>query len=85
MPTADGRPSMIDVMKRMADEDDEELMLFPLSNIVEAKKVRAGTNVTIGVPPNISVFDIMNGKFVGGLFLIDKEWALQLQKEMGEE
>ena len=77
--------SMIDVLKRMADEDDEALMLFPLSNLVRAKKVRAGTDVTIGVGPEVSIFNIMNGKYIGSLFLIDKEKALEWQKKMEGE
>jgi hypothetical protein len=60
------------VLKAMADANDDRLTLAPLSNIISARKVKAGTQVTIGVGGNI-VGAIANGELVGGLILVRRE------------
>jgi hypothetical protein len=72
------------VFLRMAKTDDQALRLAPLSNVLNMKVVKAGTQVTIGVSGN-ALHGIMNGKFVGGLLLCDIERFDQLKAEMEQE
>jgi len=74
-----------EVFQRMKELDDAALRLAPLSNIIKARAVKAGTKITIGWPGNI-VGEILNDKFVGGLLLVDKARfdALKLEME-GDE
>lgn len=63
-----------DVFSEMVRSDNKALKMAPLSNILRAnygQRVR-GTQVTIGVDGNI-IGDILHGKYVGGLILVDKE------------
>lgn len=59
-----------DVLKRMG-ELNRKIQLAPLGNIVNVRKVKAGTQVTIGVGGDV-VGSIAAGDFVGGLILADK-------------
>jgi hypothetical protein len=70
----------------MMRADNQALKLAPLGNILGAdynQKAR-GTKVTIGVDGNI-VGDILNGKFVGGLILVDKVEFERVKKEMEQD
>lgn len=59
-----------------------DIRLAPLSNVTNLKKVRAGTQVTIGVEGDVVAAIGIEGKYVGGLILADKEQFNALVKEM---
>jgi hypothetical protein len=59
-----------DVMKEMAKRNGK-IMLSPLNNITNVRKVKAGTQITIGVAGDV-VGKIALGEMVGGLILCDK-------------
>ena len=74
--------SAIDVLKRMVDTDDPKIELASLgTNLLNLKKVKHGTEVTIGVSGD-RVGSIYNGKYVGGLILADKERFEEVKAEM---
>lgn len=72
-----------DVLKRMGSRSGK-VQLAPLGNIISAKMVKAGTQVTIGVGGNI-IHGIMNGEYVGGLILADKAEFEATKSEMEAE
>ena len=72
--------SSFDVLKVMS-ERDMDIRLAPLENIAELKKVKAGTEVTIGVEGDL-VGAIFNGKFVGGLILADRDQFQRVKQEL---
>ena len=72
--------SNFDVLKTMSQRG-MSVQLAPLDNIVELRKVKAGTNVTIGVAGDV-VGAIYNNKFVGGLILADAEQYRQIKNEL---
>jgi hypothetical protein len=61
-----------EVLKEMGTRD-MKIGLSPLDNIVNLKKVKHGTEVTIGVAGNLVAALGIEHKFVGGLILADKE------------
>lgn len=74
-----------DVLKRMGETCGDKLQLAPLDNITNLRKVRTGTEVTIGVAGDvISVLGIEH-RFVGGLILADKATFDALKAEMQRE
>jgi hypothetical protein len=68
----------------MTDRDDKALKLAPMSNIMQARKVKAGTKVTIGVEGNV-VAQILTRQFVGGLILCDRSRYEEVKAEMEAE
>jgi hypothetical protein len=73
-----------DVLKRMS-ERSLDVRLAPLGNITNLKKVKAGTQVTIGVAGDLVAALGLENKFVGGLILADKEQFDKLKAEMESE
>ena len=73
-----------DVFKRMGEQNNTAMQLAPLGNITNMKKVKAGTDVTIGVGGDI-IFGIMNGDYVGGLILCGKAEFEKVKREMEDE
>jgi hypothetical protein len=73
-----------DVFSRLVELDDKALVMAPLYNIVNLKKVKAGTNVTIGVAGD-KVASIYNGCYVGGLILCEVERFRELKAAMEQE
>jgi hypothetical protein len=69
---SDQRVSMFDILKTMSEEN-QDVRLAPLGNISYLRKVRAGTNITIGVAGDVVAAIGIHGRFVGGLILADKE------------
>lgn len=51
---------------------NKDIRLAPLGNIVNLRKVKAGTQVTIGVEGDLVAAIGIHGRFVGGLILADK-------------
>jgi hypothetical protein len=73
-----------DVLKRMG-ERSLNIQLSPLDNITNLKKVKAGTQVTIGVAGDVVAALGLEHKFVGGLILADKEQFNAVKAEMEKE
>lgn len=69
-----------DVLKVMGQRS-MDVQLAPLNNVVRAKAVKAGTQVTIGVAGN-PIAKILNGELVGGLLLADKKQFDQVKAEL---
>ena len=70
-----------DVLKEMGVRD-MKVGLSPLDNIVNLKKVKHGTQVTIGVAGDLVAALGIEHKFVGGLILADKDEFNALKSEM---
>ena len=70
-----------DVLKEMSVRD-MKVGLSPLDNIVNLKKVKHGTQVTIGVAGDLVAALGIEHKFVGGLILADKDEFNALKSEM---
>lgn len=77
---APGKISAFDVLKIMCARN-LNIQLAPMENIAELKKVRAGTEVTIGVAGDM-VGAIFKGKFLGGLILADKDQFDEIKREL---
>jgi hypothetical protein len=69
-----------DVLKEMGNRN-LDIKAAPLSNISSARKVKAGTQITIGFGGDI-VADIERGKFNGALILADRKEFEQVAEEM---
>ena len=69
-----------DVLRVMA-ERNMDIRLSTLDNVIEVRKVKAGTNVTIGVYGDV-VGAFAVGKFCGGLLLADSEQFQAIKKEL---
>ena len=69
-----------DVLKVMC-ERDMDVRLSTLDNVTEARKVKGGSKVSIGVAGDV-VTGIALGKFVGGLLIADREQFHQVKREL---
>jgi hypothetical protein len=76
-----GKVNAFDVFSHMVETDDKAITMAALGNITELRKVKAGTNVTIGVAGDV-VGSIYNGKYVGGLILCDKKRFDEVKAEL---
>lgn len=70
-----------EVFNRMCSENNRALQMAPLGNIGNMKKVKAGTQLTIGVGGDV-IKGLMFGEYVGGLILCDKKEFERVKKEM---
>ncbi len=77
-----GKVSNFDVMKRMSAED-LDIRLAPPENIVSVTKVKAGTNLTIGVCGD-QVGAIANGDLIVCLLLFDRKQFNETKKKIEE-
>ena len=64
-------PNNFDVMKAMAQQS-KDIRIAPIGNIISARKVKAGTQITIGFGADV-VGGLATGQYVGGLILCDKD------------
>jgi hypothetical protein len=80
---ADYRINNFDVMKRMALEN-KRIMIAPLTNVIQAQKVKAGTKITIGVMGD-QVRAIACDEYVGGLILADSKQFEETKAQMAKE
>lgn len=71
-----------DVLKVMC-ERNMDIRLSTLENVTNLRKVKRGTQITIGFYGDV-VAAIANGKFVGGLLLADNEQFRAVQEELEE-
>jgi hypothetical protein len=69
-----------DVLKEMGKRN-LDIRLTPLGNIGNMRKVKAGTDVTIGVAGDV-IAELLSEKFVGGLIMADKVQFDQVKAEM---
>jgi len=77
-------PNNFDVFKKMCDDNNQCFRLLPLCNIKRTDLRKDHTEIVIGGPRELA-YDFMNGKkFVGGLFLIDKEEFKKYSQELSE-
>lgn len=65
------RVNNFDVLKQMAT-DNLDIRMSPGGNIINMKKVKAGTEITIGVEGNV-VTPILVGDLVGCMLLYNKK------------
>jgi hypothetical protein len=73
-----------DVLKRMG-ERDLDIRMAPLDNITNLRKVKAGTQITIGFQGDVVAALGLEHKFVGALILADKEQFNAVKAEMEKE
>ncbi len=66
------RVGHFDICKAMTAED-LDIRIAPLDNVISLHKVKAGTQVTIGVAGDVVAAIGIENKFVGGLLLCDRE------------
>jgi len=69
-----------DVLREMARRN-LDVRLAPLDNIIRARSVKAGTQVTVGVAGDV-IAGLMNDRFVGGFLLADKAQFDQVKAEI---
>ena len=70
---------------RVMGERNLDIRLASLDNITNLKKVRAGTQITIGVEGDVVAAIALDRKFVGGLILADKDQFAQVKAELEAE
>lgn len=73
-----------DVLKRLADTGDNDLRLAPMSEVISARKVKAGTQVTIGVGSDICGA-IAAGELVGGFLFCSKKRFEEVKRQLAAE
>ena len=73
-----------DICKAMALEG-LDIRLAPLDNVTNLRKVKAGTQVTIGIAGDVVAAIGIEHKFVGGLLLADREQYFTTKKRLEEE
>ena len=61
-----------EVIARMCKEDNQKFRMAPFDNIAEVTATKKGDVIHIGVESGLG-FDVIDGKMIGGLLLIDKE------------
>jgi hypothetical protein len=66
------RVGHFDICKAMSLED-QDISIAPLDNITNLRKVKAGTQITIGVAGDKVAAIALENKYVGGLLLINRE------------
>jgi hypothetical protein len=74
----------MDVFLRMVERDDKAFKLAPMSNIIGARKVKLGTQVTIGVGDDICL-QIAEGSLVGGFIFCDRKRFEEVKAELVAE
>ena len=74
----------LDVFARMVERDDKAFKVAPMSEIIGARKVRAGTQVTIGVGDDICL-QIAEGSLVGGFIFCDRKRFEEVKAELVAE
>ena len=69
-----------DVLKVMC-ERNMDIRLSTLDNVTYLRKVKAGTQITIGFGGDV-VAGVAKGQFIGGMLLVDKEQFNALKREL---
>ena len=71
-----------DVLKEMAARN-LDIRLASLGNIISARTVKAGTQITIGVEGNVCN-GILSGQFVGGMILVRQDQFNAVKAELSK-
>ena len=72
-----------DVLKVMCRRN-MDVRLSTLENLLKVRKVKAGTNITIGFGDDV-VGALAVGKFLGGLLLADRKQFEAVRKELEDD
>lgn len=64
----------------LQDEKDGSALVGVCNQVISVDKVKGGTKVSIGAPDHV-IFDIMNGKTIPILLLVNKEEYFKREKE----
>jgi hypothetical protein len=72
------------IFEHMSQTDDNALKLAPIDNILEARLVKHGTKVTIGVGEDITG-KILKGELIGGFIFCDKEHFEEVRTKLQNE
>lgn len=81
---SDERVNTFDVLKAMSAEN-QDIRMAPLANISNLRKVKGGTLVTIGVEGDVVEAIGIEGRFVGGLILADKDQYRATEERLRRE
>lgn len=73
-----------DICKVMC-ERDMDIKVAPLDNVTNLRKVKGGTQVTIGVAGDEVAAIGLENRYVGGLLLINREQYFSIKKELESE
>ena len=73
-----------DICKAMAISG-QDIRMSGLENVINLRKVKAGTQVTIGVYGDLVEAIGIENKFVGGLLLIDRQQYFAMKKALEKE
>ncbi len=74
------KPNGFDVMKEVSRRNGK-IFMAPLGNILRMNKVKAGSQITIGVPYEV-MMGLIQDRYVGGLFVVDKEEFARVEAEL---
>lgn len=74
------KPNNFDVLRVMG-ERNLDIRLSPLDNVIRLLKVRAGTQVTIGIAGDV-VAAFAKSEFCGGLILANKKQFDEVREEL---
>jgi len=70
-----------DICKVMAAEN-LDIQIAPLENVTNLRKVKAGTQVTIGVGGDVVAAIGLENKYVGGLLLCNREQYFAIKERL---
>lgn len=73
-----------DICKVMA-ERNMEIKIGPLENVSNLRKVKAGTQVTIGIAGDEVAAIGLENRYVGGLLLCNREEYFAIKKELEQQ
>ncbi len=73
-----------DICKEMAIRN-MEIEIAPLDNVTNLRKVKAGTQVTIGVAGDKVAAIGLENRYIGGLMLINREQYFAIKHELETE
>jgi hypothetical protein len=76
--------SAFKVFERMMDTDNKKFGFYPLASITDMQKVKQGSKITFGCEER-TLFDVHEGKLVGGFVACDREEFNRIKAEMEVE
>ncbi len=73
-----------DICKAMALAN-KDIRIAPLENVTNLRKVKAGTQVTIGIAGDLVAAIGLHNKYVGGLLLINRDEYFAMKRELEDK